>query len=179
MIMRRGFTLTEVLIVLAIVAALGAIAFPITHGVLSRAHELRCRNNLGEIGYALNTYCDDHSGLLPDLLSMRKSSSANVSVLETVLAEYLPNPEVFRCPADGEFFKKSGSSYAWNHLMSDVPRESMAMLGVEAASKIPLVGDKEAFHGKEDGTMFLYGDFRTGDKVKFTTGGGALGYAKE
>lgn len=175
---RRGFTITEMFIAIAIVVALGAVIFPVTRGVLGKAHEVRCRNNLGEIGYAVNTYCDEHGGLMPDLLSMRKSSRANVSVIETVLAEYLPNPEVFHCPADREFFKKSGSSYAWNNLMSDAPRESLEMFGVEAASKIPLVGDKEAFHGKENGTMFLYADFRTGDKVKFTTGGGALGYAK-
>jgi prepilin-type N-terminal cleavage/methylation domain-containing protein len=175
----KGFTVTEVLIVIGVIAVLAGILFPVVRGVLRNAHEVRCRNNLKEIGVALHTFCQDHNGRLPDLQSMRKSRNAEVKVLETVLADYLENPEVFHCPADNEFYRKSGSSYAWNNLMSNAPRESMNMFGINKVSKIPLAGDKEAFHGGENGTMFLYGNFSTDNELKFTTGGGALGYARK
>lgn len=99
-------------------------------------------------------------------------------MLETVLRDYQSNPDLFHCPADKEFYKKSGSSYAWNNVVSGTAREAMNFFGGNQASKIPLAGDKEAFHGDENGTNLLYGDFRTGDKVKFSVGGGALGHAK-
>ena len=176
--MKRGFTLTEMLIVIAVIAVLGAVLFPVTRGVLMKSQKLRCQSNLREIGLALDQYCKEHNGRLPDLMSMRASRNADLPVLETVLRQYVSNPEVFRCPADKEFFKKSGSSYAWNNIVSGTPREAMNFFGGNKASTIPLVGDKEDFHGEENGTNLLYGDFRTADEVKFSVGGGALGHAK-
>lgn len=176
--MKRGFTLTEILIAIGIIAILGAIIVPVGRGVLAKSHKLRCQGNLRDIGLALDSYCRDHNGRLPDLYAMRSSRSSDVPVLETELRKYNSNPEVFRCPADREFYRKSGSSYAWNNLVSGTPREAMNFLGSDQAAKIPLVGDKESFHGDENGTNLLYGDFRAGDEVKFSTGGGALGHAK-
>ncbi len=175
----RGFTLTEVLITIGVVAILGAIIVPVGRGVLMKAHKLRCLSNLREIGLALDSYTRDHHGRLPDLHSMRASRNAEIPVLETELRRYNSNPDIFRCPADREFFKKSGSSYAWNNLVSNTPREAMNFLGSDQAAKIPLAGDKEAFHGNKNGTNLLYGDFRSGDKVKFSTGGGALSHARK
>ncbi|MGJ8725501.1 MAG: type II secretion system protein [Roseibacillus sp.] len=176
--MKRGFTLPEMLIVFGIITVLGAVLFPVTRGVIMKSQKVRCQSNLREIGFALDLACKDNNGRLPDLMSMRSSRNSDVPVLETVLRKYISNPEVFRCPADKEFFKKSGSSYAWNNVVSDTPREAMNFFGGNQASKIPLVGDKEDFHGEENGTNLLYGDFRTADEVKFSVGGGALGHAK-
>ena len=120
-----------------------------------------------------------HHGRLPELRSMRSSLSANIPVLETVLEDYCSNPEIFRCPADRKFFKKSGSSYAWNNVVSGTALAQMDFFGSNNAAKIPLVGDKEAFHGDKDGTNLLYGDFRSHDEVKFSTGGGALNHVLE
>lgn len=175
---KKGFTLTELLIVVGVIAVLGAVIVPIGRSVLVKTQKLRCQSNLREIGFALDSYCRDNNGRLPDLQSMRASRNADVPVLEVVLKKYNSNPDIFRCPADREFFKKSGSSYAWNNVVSGTAREAMNFFGGNQASKIPLVGDKEAFHGDENGTNLLYGDFRTDDEVKFSVGGGALGHAK-
>lgn len=176
--MKRGFTLTETLIVIAIIAILGAVIFPVARGMMMKAQKLRCQSNLREIGFALDLSSKDNNGRLPDLMSMRSNRNSGIPVLETELRKYISNPEIFRCPADREFYKKSGSSYAWNNLVSGTSRQAMDFLGTDKVSKIPLVGDKEAFHGDDNGTNFLYGDFRSGDEVKFSTGGGALGHAR-
>ena len=176
---RKGFTLTEVLIAIGVIAILGAVIVPVGRGLLVKSQKLRCQSNLRAIGFALDSYCRDHNGRLPELHSMRASRHSDLPVLETELRKYDSNPDIFKCPADREFFRKSGSSYAWNNLVSGTPREAMNFLGSDQASKIPLVGDKEAFHGDENGTNLLYGDFRPGDKVKFSTGGGALGHARK
>ncbi len=176
--MKRGFTLPEVLIVVSVIAVLGTVVFPIGRGLINKSQKLRCQNNLREIGFALNSFTNDHHGRLPDLRSMRSSRNADIPVLETVLLKYNSNPDIFQCPADREFFRKSGSSYAWNNVVSGTAREGMNFFGGNQASKIPLAGDKEAFHGDRNGTNLLYGDFRTDDEVKFSVGGGALGHAK-
>ncbi|MDP0492290.1 MAG: type II secretion system protein [Verrucomicrobiota bacterium JB023] len=176
--MKRAFTMPELLVVIAVIAALAGIAIPIGMGIYRKAQKVRCQSNLREIGLALDAYANDHRGNLPDLMSMRRKKNEDLPVLETVLSRYLTNPEVFRCPADKEFYQKSGSSYAWNHLVSGMNVNMMEFFGSEERSSIPLVGDKEAFHGKEDGTNLLYGDFRARDKVRFQTGGGALGHAR-
>lgn len=177
--MKRGFTLTEILIVIGVVAVLGAVIVPVGKGILTKSQKMRCQSNLREVGFALDAYCRDHHGRLPDLYSMRSSRNSDVPVLENSLRKYNSNPDIFNCPADREFFKKSGSSYAWNNVVSGMAREDMSFFGGDQASKIPLVGDKEAFHGDENGTNLLYGDFRSGDEVKFSTGGGALGHARK
>ncbi len=146
----RGFTLVEILIVVFGIALIGAIIFPVSRGILVRSQKLRCQNNLRDIGFALDSYCKDHHGRLPDLYSMRTKRNQDLPVLEVVLKKYNSNPEIFNCPADREFFKKSGSSYAWNNLVSGTAREAMNLFGQNKAAKIPLVGDKEAFHGDKD-----------------------------
>lgn len=176
---KQGFTLTELLVVLAIIAVLAGVLFPLGRGILTKSQKLRCQTNLRGIGLALDEYTNDHHGRLPELRSMRSSLSANIPVLETVLEDYCSNPEIFRCPADREFFKKSGSSYAWNNVVSGTALAQMDFFGSNNAAKIPLVGDKEAFHGDKDGTNLLYGDFRSHDEVKFSTGGGALNHVLE
>lgn len=177
--MKKGFTLTEVLIVIAVVAVLAGVLFPVGKGVINKTRKFRCQSNLREIGFALDSYTRDHNGRLPELYSMRANKNADVPVLETVLLKYNSNPDIFNCPSDREFFRKSGSSYAWNNVVSGKAREAMNFFGGSQSSTIPLVGDKEAFHGDENGTNLLYGDFRTDDEVKFSVGGGALGHARK
>ena len=101
----------------------------------------------------------------------RASRDEPVPVLETALEDYLPSAEVFHCPADREVFKASGSSYLWNSTQSGRHRLQTSFLGIEnQPPRVPLVIDKEAFHGKPDGVNMLYADYHLSDKVDFRAG---------
>ena len=87
-----GFTLTELLVTIAIIAVVAAI----TAGAVSSARravwEAQCMSNQRQISHALQSFYNDHRVFPTDTLggSLRES-----------LAEYVPaTSSVFRCPCD-------------------------------------------------------------------------------
>ncbi|MDB4388117.1 hypothetical protein N9Z03_01745, partial [Akkermansiaceae bacterium] len=73
-------------------------------------------------------------------------------------------------PSDHEHFEKSGSSYFWNENLSNIRRTRLTFMGADADSSIiPLVFDKEAYHGDQNGVNFLYADQSTSSKINFET----------
>jgi prepilin-type N-terminal cleavage/methylation domain-containing protein/prepilin-type processing-associated H-X9-DG protein len=62
---RRGFTLVEMLVVIAIIAVLAAIIFPVFGIVRANARRTACQSNMRQIGAAIMLYADDYSGYLP------------------------------------------------------------------------------------------------------------------
>jgi prepilin-type N-terminal cleavage/methylation domain-containing protein/prepilin-type processing-associated H-X9-DG protein len=61
----RGFTVIELLIVIAIIAVLMAIILPAAERVRHQAYIDKCASNLRQIGLALQTYAQDNHGNYP------------------------------------------------------------------------------------------------------------------
>lgn len=74
--LRRGFTIVEMLIVIAIICILMAILFPALNAVQTAGKETRCRNNLGQLAKVMQAYCVEHNGSFP--LSPTVSSSGTL-----------------------------------------------------------------------------------------------------
>ncbi len=166
---RPGFTLTEMLVAMAIVALIGAITVPLVRRGLQASHQAGCLNNLRQIGTGLELYLQDNGQRMPNIEAGRRSKSEETPVLETALEPYLDSPAVFHCPADREQFAATGSSYLWNPTQSDRRRNQLMFLGEEGdLPHVPLVVDKESWHPK--GPNYLYADLSASDDVRFAAG---------
>src|SRR5215469_13174167 len=61
-----GFTLVELLIVIAVIAILMALLLPVISSAMLRAKDIKCRNNLKQLGLALVMYTtDSHGSFMP------------------------------------------------------------------------------------------------------------------
>jgi prepilin-type N-terminal cleavage/methylation domain-containing protein/prepilin-type processing-associated H-X9-DG protein len=165
----RGFTLTEVLVALAIIAVLAGIAYPVSRSLVGRSREAACLGNLRSIGVGLQGYLQDHGQKLPNLEAGRSGKNTDAPVLETVLLPYVDSPEVFHCPEDRREFARSGSSYIWNSTQSGLHVSKLSFFGIEGRlDRIPLVGDKEAWH--PGGSNFLYADSSISTRLRLSAG---------
>lgn len=164
-----GFTLTEILIAIAIIVALAAIVIPVGRSVLARSHKAACLSNLRNIGIGIETWLQDHNGIMPTMAAARSNKKEDIAVLDNTLDAYLTSPDVFRCPADKENFPITGCSYLWNSTQNGRHKMQLAFFGTSEASQIPLVTDKESWHGDKDGVNMLYADYSASGKFQFST----------
>ncbi|GAA5482607.1 type II secretion system protein [Haloferula sargassicola] len=167
---RAGFTLTEILVALLIVATLAGISFPLVRAGMRSAHRATCLSNLRQIGVGVELYTQDHGQRMPDLATGRDSKDEDKDVIENTLDEYLENPEVFHCPADEGEFEATGSSYGWNPVVSGRRLGRLEFFGSDETESIPLVYDKENWHesGEENGTNILYANWTTTNEINFS-----------
>lgn len=130
---RRGFTLIEMLVVIAIIAILAGMLFPVFARARDTANQAVCISNLRQLGVSIRLYGDDYDDRFPlavDFTDQPLSASAwagsgipgavaNVARLENtsdpidgdsnggridhILRPYVRNEEVFRCPGDTGF----------------------------------------------------------------------------
>jgi prepilin-type N-terminal cleavage/methylation domain-containing protein/prepilin-type processing-associated H-X9-DG protein len=63
---KPGFSLTEVLVVLLIIAVLAAILFPVAASLRERAGAAQCVQNLRQIGVGLHAHISENGGRLPN-----------------------------------------------------------------------------------------------------------------
>jgi prepilin-type N-terminal cleavage/methylation domain-containing protein/prepilin-type processing-associated H-X9-DG protein len=169
MIKTCGFTLTEMLVVLAITGTLVGFGYPVTLSFIAKSREAACLTQLRSLGVALQTYLQEHNDKMPELAASRASKMEDLPVLETVLLPYLEAPDAFRCPADKAQFEKSGSGYLWNSTQNGLHVSQLSFFGIkDQPDKIPLIADKESWH--PGGTNFLYADSSSSNKPRFAAG---------
>ncbi|MFH0953124.1 MAG: DUF1559 domain-containing protein [Verrucomicrobiota bacterium] len=93
-----GFTLVELLTVIAVIAILASLLVPSVAASRERGRVAYCANNLGQIGKALAMYADANKDQLP---RMRGTGTGTEFSWATRILEYLNNePRVFFCPSD-------------------------------------------------------------------------------
>src|SRR5437762_2363929 len=95
---RRGFTLIELFVVIAIIAILAAILFPVFSQARKKARQAACQSNLKQMGLAVKMYIQDYDETYPPGLA--PAGAGMVSAL-TLAQPYMKNTVVARCPSDG------------------------------------------------------------------------------
>lgn len=103
-----GFTLVEVLVVIAVVAILAGLLVPVVTSAKKSAAEPTCISNQRQIGVAVDLYCGDHDQRYPDAVDGVEANSkcpgiepvTGHPVLAAVLKPYVRAAEIWRCPED-------------------------------------------------------------------------------
>lgn len=85
---RRGFTLGEILTVIAVLLVLAALLFPVLGRVRARGRQTACQSNLRQIGLAVQQYLQDNDSTLPAFINWREAT-----------ASYIKSPAIFMCPS--------------------------------------------------------------------------------
>lgn len=120
--LRAGFTLLDILVTISVVGVLIAIMLPSLTSVRETAHQVVCRSNVRQLGFAFEMYTENHRGSIPktftlpsvqdftneftyDTLTIRFASQQPTTpgtwdgLGRFFAGEYLPAPKVFYCPS--------------------------------------------------------------------------------
>lgn len=167
----RAFTLMELLVVIGVIAVLGAIIFPVYRRVTASGRATACISNLRQLSVALQGYLTDHNNTMPVLKAGREKVTDDVPVIDNTLDRYAGDTRVFACPADRHFAAASGTSYVWNVALNGQVLGGLNFMGlVDQHSRIPVLGDKEGFHPYLlNKVNILYADGHATKDLKFFT----------
>jgi len=168
----KAFTLVELIVVVAVIAILAALIFPVYQRVTANGQAAACLSNLRQIGTGLNAYLNENENKMPTLQIGRNSISQDVPVIDNTLNKYLTDKRVFICPADNKGIGvNTGTSYCWNVALNGQAVASLNFLNlVTDTTHIPILSDKEGFHPYLDNKVnILYADGHVTKDVKFFT----------
>jgi prepilin-type N-terminal cleavage/methylation domain-containing protein/prepilin-type processing-associated H-X9-DG protein len=170
----RGFTLLELIVVIAIVTIVAALVIPAWQRSQANGHAAACMNNLRQIGAGLTKYLGEHDQTFPSLALARENKEQQVPTLDTVLLPYIGNSAVFACPADTKRLAEiTGTSYLWNYKLNGQKLAAVRVSFVkhdtiEEQSRIMVIGDKEGWHPYLKNKLnVLYADGHASQELTF------------
>lgn len=105
---QTGFTLVELLVVIAVIGLLIGLLLPAVQAARESSRRTQCKSNLRQIGLALTRYLDQQGerGKFPEAAIMASvtplvEDDRSTWPLYRILAEYGENNrEIYRCPSD-------------------------------------------------------------------------------
>ncbi len=169
---RTAFTLTELLVAIAIIGILAALITTATSSSMGAARRASCMNNLRNIAGGLNMYVHTTTFRLPYCTMSPSNPPAGEenmpSIVET-LNGYLDNKKVFHCPGDlsATYYTRDGTSYEWQSSLVNgrlLDAASLKLIGIERF----IMMDTDNFHPDtgESAKNYLYADGTVTTKPK-------------
>ena len=129
-----GFTLIEMLVVIAIICLLAAILFPVFGRVRENARRASCQSNLKQLALGVAQYVQDNDNCYPAKPSSGFGTDYQVDIASTnaggwgnMIMPYVKSSQVFKCPSatiysDITFnianYSKFNSTYAMNGMIA-------------------------------------------------------------
>ena len=111
---QNGFTLVELLTVIAILSLLAALLFPVFATARGKAREISCLSNVRQIGQAIKMYTQDYDEYYPWAVDPTdkytpiiwsafpdfQAQIQTMPFLHECLQPYIKSPEIFHCASD-------------------------------------------------------------------------------
>lgn len=95
-----GFTLVEMLVVIAIIAVLVSILLPVFLKAQSTAYTARCASNLRQLAQAVRMYADDNDRRLPPARTYLPGNDTLGETWCVTMQPYIRSGEIIVCPTD-------------------------------------------------------------------------------
>lgn len=95
---RQAFTLIELLIVIAIIALLAAILFPVFGRARENARRSSCQSNMKQLGLGMLQYSQDYDEKLVQLY-FGTNNTASQCTWRYMIFPYVKNTQVYFCPS--------------------------------------------------------------------------------
>jgi general secretion pathway protein G len=179
-----GFTLVEVLVVVAIIAILAAILIPVGKSMMEKGNSAMCINNLRQIGGAIQQYSAENDGFFPYSSGPSYTGSGTsftFSLWQAPLAYYLgigqlspstryttmpsyDNPSAkhpFNCPSCKTSFRTyTANKYAMGFLPSGAtsPYPRRKPLAFQRPTQLILITDSQTVDGQITGNTMQFDD---------------------
>jgi len=150
-----GFTVVELLVVIALVALLTGLLLPALHTAKGKAAMLQCQSHLRSLGAAVRMYADQHGGRFPMVTDCNQTPLQ----VRRRLEPYVGEPKVFLCPRDPAQPTPPGGSYDW--LVRNDPTTSLAGKSLDVLrhlSALAMGGDRLSGWHKPKTINVVYGD---------------------
>jgi prepilin-type N-terminal cleavage/methylation domain-containing protein/prepilin-type processing-associated H-X9-DG protein len=130
----RGFTLVELLVVMAIIAVLAALILTALSRAKQRAGAAACTSNLRQLGIAFMLYCENNNDAFPgpgsrsiygpqpeDWIWWHPGRDIRQSAIVPYIAGF--NDQLFRCPQDSGARPPADYPYSYSFNSSDLTGE--------------------------------------------------------
>ncbi len=180
---KNGFTLIELITVMAVIAVLASLILPAARSAREKARKTSCISNLRQIGMGLEFYLSENGYRYPSCALIPGGGGYSIPELPFPEEEGLPgiagtlgpytgSYDVFRCPSDARYYAEYGTSYAWNRYLNGVDYDRGMMrtggsiyIFFGGRDITPVLFDMDGFHGASGAASrnFLYPDARVGN----------------
>ncbi|GEM_PF-621475 len=157
----NGFTLVEILVVIAILAMLAGLLLPALSGARERARRTTCMNNLKQFSAAFEMYAEDFYERFPDQPSALYIGATNNN-FKTIYPFYINTTKIFWCPSslnrklpppDGpieEYHSSPPSDNNWSAWKNDWYASYSFVFGLTTGNKstkpVPVISDRGIYN---------------------------------
>jgi prepilin-type N-terminal cleavage/methylation domain-containing protein/prepilin-type processing-associated H-X9-DG protein len=158
---RDGFTLVELLVVIAVITILASLTLPAIDSSMQQATSVQCRSNLGQIGKGCFMYSNQYARYLPCYgeyanpvdpeTGERSKRDATMMSTHELVFPYIKDPEIFVCPSDAtpdncvwwllEHPNLNKSSYMWSEHVMTWERGAVPLQNYRNPHEVGLVAD--------------------------------------
>lgn len=126
----RAFTLIELIVVLAIIAILMSMVYPMYTGISERAKATKDMSNLRQVGMATQMYMNDNNGILLSTTGSWMSQLFNADNPAT--SKYLSSWNIFISPFDRPVSPRTSSGNNANSALSYGINGTPGVIGISA-----------------------------------------------